>query len=337
MRRAGYVGHDHWHSRLCEPFIQVSGFCADGNLAMLAARVPQATTRSAARGTDRKRHLLALAHVLAVHLERDRPSRPASVTARSGRGRPARSARCGWLAPGGQHLDDSVAIVPIDDMLRSAIRSRPVSKPAAELAWTAPAAEVGPGRRIGHDAQVDRARARAVGSSISAPGGAVGLPVELPQRQPDSTAPASPDWPCARSPCDRPHDLGVQAEAGVEGEVPALRPAETDRALAPLARPAGSAPGGVHRVARQPERAGEHVGAAAGQRGERGQVGGVGLVRRQPGRGCRSRPRSRCRRRRGSGRARSLSARRRCELRGMAPVTCLHDLKVARRTPGPRR
>ena len=70
---------------------------------------------------------------------------------------------------------------------------------------------------------------------------------------------------------DRPDHLRVQAEPRVEGEVPAHGQPEPDAPLLAGRQRADHLPHRVHRVRGQPQRPGEHVRAAARQRGERGQ------------------------------------------------------------------
>ena len=74
----------------------------------------------------------------------------------------------------------------------------------------------------------------------------VGLPVELAQRQPDVQR--GRDRLAVRpQPLDRADDLGVEPEPCVEGEVPAVRGPQADRALAVLGDRAQDLAGGVDR------------------------------------------------------------------------------------------
>ena len=71
---------------------------------------------------------------------------------------------------------------------------------------------------------------------------------------------------------DRPHHLGVEAEAGVEGEIPVTRQAQADAAVTPFRERLEDLPGRVDGIGGQPRGAGEDVGVAAGQGRERGDV-----------------------------------------------------------------
>ena len=109
----------------------------------------------------------------------------------------------------------------------------------------------------------------------------VGDPVVLAQGHPHVQHGRRPAAVRAQA-LDRAHYLGVQPEAGVEGEVPGSGQAEADAAVPARCQAGQDLPGCVDRVSGQPEGAGEDVGAAAGQRSERGPAGR---------RGCRGRPR----------------------------------------------
>ena len=68
---------------------------------------------------------------------------------------------------------------------------------------------------------------------------------------------------------DRPYHLGVEAQAGVEGEVPVSGPAHADAAGPALGQGREDLPGRVDRIGGQAQGPGEDVGVAAGQRRER--------------------------------------------------------------------
>ena len=113
---------------------------------------------------------------------------------------------------------------------------------------------------------------------------------------------------------DGADDLRVQAEAGIEGEVPAVGGAEPDAAFPPAGQILDQPPGRIDGIGRQLQGAGEHVRVAARQGSQRWQVRGVAA---------------------GLGIIRAAGGSGRGEPGGFSPVTCLHDLKVDRRGEGP--
>src|ERR1700683_4090615 len=101
---------------------------------------------------------------------------------------------------------------------------------------------------------------------------AVGLPVELAQREPDVKRRRGL-LPVRADALDCPDYLSVKPDAAVEREVTAVGLAEPDRALTTGGECSENLTGRIDGVARQAEGAGEHVAAAAWQRGEGRQFG----------------------------------------------------------------
>src|SRR5258707_7726239 len=135
------------------------------------------------------------------------------------------------------------------------------------------AAEIGPRSGVGDDSEKSRAYG---GLAVKLDGDrgmpAVGLLVELAQTQPDI------ERGCGRvgvgtQALDRPDHLGVEPEPGVQREVPAIGEPKANGPLTAFCYRTQDLAGGIDRVTRQPERAGEHVGAAARQRRKRRQLG----------------------------------------------------------------
>jgi len=79
-----------------------------------------------------------------------------------------------------------------------------------------------------------------------------------------------------------PDDLGVEAQAGVEGEVPVVGQAQADLAVVALGQRLEQLPGRVDRVGRQAQGPDEHVGAPARQRGQGGRLGARRRAAQQP-------------------------------------------------------
>jgi hypothetical protein len=156
---------------------------------------------------------------------------------------------------------------------------------------------------------------------------AVGDAVELAQRGPQVQPRRDRPAPGAQA-LDGPHDLGVQAQAGVDDEVPVTGRAQADDPMAPHPQRVQDASGGVDRISRQAERAGEHVRVPARQGGQGRPLGGG--VRAGRGRRRAHDPVDRLV-------DRAVTAQRDQQLvavrdrgrrqgSGMAPVACLHDV-----------
>jgi hypothetical protein len=82
-----------------------------------------------------------------------------------------------------------------------------------------------------------------------------------------------------RPPLDLAHHLGVEPDADVEQEVPAVRRAEPDRLDGAPGQPGQQVTGRLDRVVREPHRPREHVGRPSRQHGERGVGAGEAVGR----------------------------------------------------------
>src|ERR1700683_4003526 len=213
-----------------------------------------------------------LAHVLAVDLEREGPARSQRQLGLIVECQDAAAAR--W--PGRrQHLIDGA-----DRAYRPQAAQREHVEAGVEGSlWAGvhrAAPQIRPGRRVGHDAEEQRADRRVPVTFQRERGMTpVGHPVVLPQDHPDI------EGGC-RGPAPGPvtvhgaHHLRVYAEARVEGEVPVAGQAKADRAITPCGDRPENLPGRVYGIGGQAYVAGEHIGVARGQRGQRRRAGRVG-------------------------------------------------------------
>ena len=118
------------------------------------------------------------------------------------------------------------------------------------------APQIRPGRRVGHNAEEQRADRRVPVALQRERGMApVGHPVVLPQDHPDVEGGRGRPAACPVA-VDRPHHLRVDAEAGVEGEVPVARPGQGRACGTALPR----APGGSARPRPRDQGAGRRCG-----------------------------------------------------------------------------
>ena len=216
----------------------------------------------------------------------------------SATGRSERSVKAGWScrlttsrprgdSPSWVNIWRSAFNVPIVRIRRSAKMSSPASKLAPGLGLTGLSAQVGPGRRVGENAEEQVPERGFAVPFQGEPGvAAVGDPVELAQRGPQVQAWGQAPAVLAHA-LDHPHRLGVQAHPGVKGEV-AIQAGSRGGARTGVAgtgtaqadalgpRPVRSAsrirPVALHRVGGQAQCAAEHVGVAA-RDGERSPPG----------------------------------------------------------------